>query len=74
MWGDLVVANAFQNTDLFWALRGGDGGTFRITVNTTMRAFPDVPGISFSLQGQISCHDPRYRTVSKPSSILPDKL
>ncbi|KAL4989598.1 hypothetical protein BDW68DRAFT_195699 [Aspergillus falconensis] len=58
--GDLVVANAFQNTDLFWALRGGGGGTFGIAVNTTMRAFPDVPGILFSLYTQISRQDRRY--------------
>ncbi|KAL5041836.1 hypothetical protein BDW71DRAFT_211741 [Aspergillus fruticulosus] len=58
--GDLVVANAFQNTDLFWALRGGGGGTFGIAVNTTMRAFPDVPGILLSLYKQISRQDRRY--------------
>ncbi|KAL4757919.1 uncharacterized protein BDW70DRAFT_170941 [Aspergillus foveolatus] len=58
--GDLVVANAFQNADLFWALRGGGGGTFGIAVNTTIRVFADVPGIAFSLYAQISRQDPRY--------------
>ncbi|RDW65738.1 FAD-dependent oxidoreductase [Aspergillus mulundensis] len=43
--GDLVVANAFQNKDLFWALRGGGGGTFGIAVNTTVRALPDLKGV-----------------------------
>ncbi|KAJ5721823.1 uncharacterized protein N7483_009757 [Penicillium malachiteum] len=28
--GALVLANAYQNTDLFWALRGGGGGTFGV--------------------------------------------
>ncbi|OJJ57373.1 hypothetical protein ASPSYDRAFT_79582 [Aspergillus sydowii CBS 593.65] len=52
--GDLVVANEFQNSDLFWALRGGGGGTFGITVNTTIKTFPDIPGIVFTLTAAIS--------------------
>ncbi|KMQ42996.1 CO dehydrogenase flavoprotein-like, FAD-binding, subdomain 2 [Trichophyton rubrum] len=41
--GELVVANALQNQDLFWALRGGGGGTFGVVTRATMRVFPDVP-------------------------------
>ncbi|KAL4746818.1 hypothetical protein BDW72DRAFT_210146 [Aspergillus terricola var. indicus] len=63
--GDLVVANAFQNADLFWALRGGGGGTFGIAVNTTIRVFADVPGIVFSLYAQISRQDPGYPNSEK---------
>ncbi|KAL4816686.1 hypothetical protein BDW67DRAFT_190708 [Aspergillus spinulosporus] len=63
--GDLVVANAFQNADLFWALRGGGGGTFGIAVNTTIRAFADVPGIAFSLYAQVSRQDPKYPDSEK---------
>ncbi|KAL4733970.1 hypothetical protein BDV11DRAFT_175203 [Aspergillus similis] len=63
--GDLVVANAFQNADLFWALRGGGGGTFGIAVNTTIRVFADVPGIAFSLNAQVSRQDPRYPDPEK---------
>lgn len=40
--GDLVTANDYQNQDLFWALRGGGGGTFSV-VSVTIRTFPDVP-------------------------------
>jgi FAD/FMN-containing dehydrogenase len=28
--GDLVTANECQNKDLFWAIRGGGGGTFGV--------------------------------------------
>ena len=35
--GKLVVANACQNQDLFWALRGGGGGTFGVVTRLTMR-------------------------------------
>ncbi|KAL1955726.1 hypothetical protein VTO42DRAFT_8124 [Malbranchea cinnamomea] len=38
--GELVVANSVVNTDLFWALRGGGGGTFGIVVEATVKAHP----------------------------------
>ncbi|KAF9893889.1 hypothetical protein FE257_010059 [Aspergillus nanangensis] len=39
--GDLITANANQHADLFWALRGGGGGTFGVVVRVTMLAYPD---------------------------------
>lgn len=54
------MANEFQNPDLFWALRGGGGGTFGITVNTTIRTFPDIPGIVFTLTAAISRQDEQF--------------
>ncbi|KAM5453167.1 hypothetical protein MaudCBS49596_002944 [Microsporum audouinii] len=41
--GELLVANTLQNQELFWALRGGGGGTFGVVTRATMRVFPDVP-------------------------------
>ena len=41
-----MVANQYQNTDLFWALRGGGGGTFGVVVSATVRTFPEVPVIT----------------------------
>jgi hypothetical protein len=38
--GTLLVANSVVNTDLFWALRGGGGGTFGIVVEATVKAYP----------------------------------
>ncbi|KAH8880480.1 FAD-binding domain-containing protein [Thozetella sp. PMI_491] len=38
--GELVTANACQNPDLFWAIRGGGGGTFGVITEVTMRAYP----------------------------------
>jgi hypothetical protein len=40
--GELVTANANTNSDLFWALRGGGGGTFGVVVSMTIKAFPDT--------------------------------
>lgn len=39
--GELVTANADENPDLFWALRGGGAGTFGLVVSMTVKAFPD---------------------------------
>ena len=36
--GALKVANAVSNPDLFWALRGGGGGTFGVVVEATIKA------------------------------------
>ncbi|KAH7014646.1 FAD binding domain protein [Microdochium trichocladiopsis] len=41
--GKLVIANDQQNSDLFWALRGGGGGTFGVVTRVTLRTWPDVP-------------------------------
>ncbi|KAF7316391.1 FAD-binding domain-containing protein [Mycena indigotica] len=38
--GQLLVANECQHTDLFWALRGGGGGTFGVVLESTALAAP----------------------------------
>jgi len=42
--GNLTVANAKRNPDLFWAMRGGGAGTWGVAVEATMKAYP-VPTI-----------------------------
>src|SRR5690606_1082444 len=37
--GELVQASATENSDLYWALRGG-GGNFGVVVAMTMRLYP----------------------------------
>jgi hypothetical protein len=34
------IANAVQNPDLFWALKGGGGGTFGVVTRLTLRTHP----------------------------------
>nr|L0E2Q5.1 RecName: Full=FAD-linked oxidoreductase phqH; AltName: Full=Paraherquamide biosynthesis cluster protein H; Flags: Precursor [Penicillium fellutanum]AGA37275.1 oxidoreductase [Penicillium fellutanum] len=41
--GVYVTANQYQNQDLFWAIRGGGGGTFGAVVHVTFRTYPDSP-------------------------------
>lgn len=38
-----MVANDHQNPDIFWALRGGGGGTFGIVTRATMRVHLNSP-------------------------------
>ncbi|QRW18486.1 FAD-binding domain protein [Rhizoctonia solani] len=40
--GQIVVANKCQNQDLFWALRGGGGGTWGVTLDVTYKTHPPV--------------------------------
>lgn len=41
--GELRTANKCQNQDLFWALRGGGGGTFGVVLDATHRVEPAAP-------------------------------
>ncbi|CAE6433155.1 unnamed protein product, partial [Rhizoctonia solani] len=47
--GHYRTANACKNTDLFWALRGGGGGTFGVVLEATSEVVPKpVSTVSFS--------------------------
>lgn len=39
--GEHLVATPSNNTDLYWALSGGGGGTYGVVVSMTARIFPD---------------------------------
>ncbi|TRM68276.1 hypothetical protein BD626DRAFT_481274 [Schizophyllum amplum] len=41
--GTYRIANLCQNADLFWALRGGGGGTFGVVIEAAILASPRVP-------------------------------
>ena len=41
--GDHVIANAYRNEDLFWALRGGGGGTWGVVTSVTYKTHPLTP-------------------------------
>lgn len=54
--GEIRIANAAQNSDLFWALRGGGGGTFGVVTKTTLLAHP-IPRTMGVLGGSIKASD-----------------
>lgn len=39
--GELVTASNTNNSDLFWALRGGGGSTYGVVVSVVVKALPD---------------------------------
>jgi len=41
--GNHVVTNSYSNPDLFWALRGGGGGTWGVITSVTYREHPSTP-------------------------------
>lgn len=43
--GEVVTANACTNPDLFWALRGGGGGTYGIVTSATLQTYPSVHNV-----------------------------
>ena len=47
--GEYLVATPEQNTDLYWALAGGGGGTYGVVLSMTVRAYPDGPVAGGSL-------------------------
>lgn len=77
--GKIVTANAYQNDDLYWALRGGGGGTFGVVTHMTYLAHPE-PSISGWIGGPITAKsDDAYfellqRYVSFAGSTLIDPV
>ncbi|XP_024541102.1 uncharacterized FAD-linked oxidoreductase ARB_02478 [Selaginella moellendorffii] len=63
--GELVVANACQNQDLFWALRGGGGGTFGVVVSATYRTFPAFSRVIGTFVSIIPANAPSLLEVTR---------
>jgi len=47
--GQFVTASATSNPELFWALRGGGGGTFGVVTSVVIQAYPRIPVTTMSL-------------------------
>jgi hypothetical protein len=41
--GQYLTVNSHKNSDLFWAVRGGGGGTYGIVTSVTYRTHPSLP-------------------------------
>jgi FAD/FMN-containing dehydrogenase len=50
--GKVRIANAFTNPDLFWAIKGGGGGSFGIVTRLTLRTHP-LPEFFGAVFGEI---------------------
>lgn len=54
--GQVRIVNEHQESDLFWALRGGGGGTFGIVTRTTLLAHP-IPTTTGTVAGTVTATD-----------------
>ena len=59
--GHFLTVNDYQNSDLFWALRGGGGSTYGIVTSVTYRTYPSVPTQLYTYQANVT-----------NSSVLPE--
>ncbi|KAM5350689.1 hypothetical protein ACJ41O_007194 [Fusarium nematophilum] len=60
--GRFVTADSKQNSDLFWALRGGGGSTFGVVTSWTVKAHPKIPvtavaSFAFGIDGTTITYD-----------------
>jgi FAD/FMN-containing dehydrogenase len=73
--GEVRIANARRNADLFWALKGGGGGSFGIISRLTLR-LRDLPdffgGASFTVKG--ASDDAYRRLLSRFAGFYRDNL
>ncbi|KAJ5858099.1 hypothetical protein N7455_008993 [Penicillium solitum] len=47
--GDIVTANSCQFSDLYFAIRGGGGGTYGVVTSMTVKVYPNKPVVAQSL-------------------------
>ncbi|OJD15980.1 hypothetical protein AJ78_03812 [Emergomyces pasteurianus Ep9510] len=72
--GDLITVNECQNRDLFWALRGGGGGTFGVVASVTVRTWPDPPMIlgSVNITTSVNNSEGYWSAVKELHTVLPE--
>ena len=70
--GTYVTANAYQNSDLFWALRGGGGGTYGVVVTVTYRTHDILPTTVVTLAANFSTPAIAQNVTADYFSILPE--
>lgn len=78
--GEVLVANAEQNQDLFWALRGGGPGQYGVVTEYVIKHYPAPSNVvlgSFSIKprfGTNASHEASWKTVAAYFSHLPDLM
>ncbi len=73
--GAIHVVNRYREPDLFWALRGGGGGTFGVVSRMTLLSHP-IPRLDGVLSGSLSAKtDEGYRElIERYLAFVPDAL
>ena len=73
--GNLLVATPYNNSDLYWALSGGGGGTYGVVLSMTSKAYPKelVSGANLAFTSGVNgtTQDQFYGAISKFLTQLP---
>jgi hypothetical protein len=71
--GEVLIANRQRNSDLYWALSGGGGGTYGVVLSLTSKAHPDVPtsGANLTFTSDNIDQDVYYDAIETFLSSLP---
>ncbi|TVY58925.1 FAD-linked oxidoreductase ZEB1, partial [Lachnellula cervina] len=74
--GEIVTASRTCNTDLYWALSGGGGGTYGVVTSLIAKAYPDatIGGASLIFYSANTTADNFYAAVEVFHSLLPDMV
>jgi FAD/FMN-containing dehydrogenase len=69
-----LLANQCQNQDLYWAIRGGGGGTFGVITKLTVKAYPApklvIGGYDISANNETS-EDEFYQFIADAHALFP---
>ncbi|KAL3492087.1 hypothetical protein BJX62DRAFT_236521 [Aspergillus germanicus] len=72
--GKIITANACQNEDLFWAIRGGGGGTFGVITSLTVKAYkmPSLTAVTINVDAHNTTTDkPWYHLLAQMHTEFP---
>lgn len=70
--GKLITASRTQNSDVYWALSGGGGGTYGVVLSLMSKAHPDniIGGASLAFLASTTTTDTFYEAVSRFHALL----
>ncbi|KAF9869884.1 hypothetical protein CkaCkLH20_12683 [Colletotrichum karsti] len=75
--GRFVTANEKNNADLFWALRGGGGGTFGVVTSYVVKAHPklavySVASFAFGIDGVTITYEAFWEAIRAYWEMIPN--
>ncbi|KAG7095768.1 hypothetical protein E1B28_006473 [Marasmius oreades] len=69
--GEHLIANAHTNTDLFWALRGGGGGTYGVVTSVTYLTHDPAPVVGLFISSNFSSTEVARSVLSEYFKLQP---
>ena len=72
----MLTASATENTDLYWALSGGGGGTYAVVLSLTVKAYPakQVGGAAMQLLASSTTPEKYAAATAKLIELLPGMI